>query len=384
MSEHVLASTPPMGWNSWNTFFKHPDEELVCQIADAFVKEGLLEAGYRYLIIDDGWQMRERDKNGLLVPNPDAFPHGLEPVIDYVHSRGLKFGLYSCCGALTCARFPGSLEHEFADAAQFAAWGVDYLKYDNCLRPVSIPSSILYRRMGAALRSCGRDILFAACQWGTEDVHQWIRSAGAHTFRSTIDIQDCWNSIETIALSQMDKQSYGGMGCFNDMDMLVTGMYGKGTNPEACMGGCSDTEYQTHFALWAMMNSPLIIGCDIRSMNSRTKEILMNPHLIAINQDAECRAPYRLECYGNPDAFVLVRPLSGGDYAIGFFNFSDTASDASLTLWDIGLSAASGHGVDVFDCITHQHLGILKEIIIPSLPAHGCAVYRCKVAGSGL
>ena len=374
MSEHVLASTPPMGWNSWNTFFKHPDEELVCQIADAFVKEGLLEAGYRYLIIDDGWQMRERDKNGLLVPNPDAFPHGLEPVIDYVHSRGLKFGLYSCCGALTCARFPGSLEHEFADAAQFAAWGVDYLKYDNCLRPVSIPSSILYRRMGAALRSCGRDILFAACQWGTEDVHQWIRSAGAHTFRSTIDIQDCWNSIETIALSQMDKQSYGGMGCFNDMDMLVTGMYGKGTNPEACMGGCSDTEYQTHFALWAMMNSPLIIGCDIRSMNSRTKEILMNPHLIAINQDAECRAPYRLECYGNPDAFVLVRPLSGGDYAIGFFNFSDTASDASLTLWDIGLSAASGHGVDVFDCITHQHLGILKEIIIPSLPAHGCAV----------
>ena len=384
MSEHVLASTPPMGWNSWNTFFKHPDEELVCQIADAFVKEGLLEAGYRYLIIDDGWQMRERDKNGLLVPNPDAFPHGLEPVIDYVHSRGLKFGLYSCCGALTCARFPGSLEHEFADAAQFAAWGVDYLKYDNCLRPVSIPSSILYRRMGAALRSCGRDILFAACQWGTEDVHQWIRSAGAHTFRSTIDIQDCRNSIETIALSQMDKQSYGGMGCFNDMDMLVTGMYGKGTNPEACMGGCSDTEYQTHFALWAMMNSPLIIGCDIRSMNSRTKEILMNPHLIAINQDAECRAPYRLECYGNPDAFVLVRPLSGGDYAIGFFNFSDTASDASLTLWDIGLSAALGHGVDVFDCIRHQHLGILKEIIIPSLPAHGCAVYRCKIAGSGL
>lgn len=384
MGKQILASTPPMGWNSWNTFFKHPNEELVCQIADAFVQEGLLEAGYRYLIIDDGWSMRERDKNGLLVPDPQAFPNGLKPVIDYVHAKGLKFGLYSCCGALTCARYPGSLEHEFSDAAQFAAWGVDYLKYDNCLRPASIPSSILYRRMAAALRNCGRDIVFAACQWGTEDVQQWIRSSGANTFRSTIDIQDCWNSIESIALSQLDKQPFGGMSCFNDMDMLVVGMYGKGMNPEACMGGCSDTEYQTHFALWAMMNSPLIIGCDIRSMNSQTKEILTNPDLIAINQDAECRAPYCVKCYGNPDTFVLVRPLCGGDYAIGFFNFSDIASDVSLTLWDIGLSAASGHGVDVFDCITHQHLGIHREILLPTLPAHGCAVYRCKVIGSAL
>ena len=373
-----------MGWNSWNTFFKHPDEELVCQIADAFVREGLLDAGYRYLIIDDGWSMRQRDRNGLLVPDPEAFPRGLKPVIDYVHAKGLKFGLYSCCGALTCARYPGSLEHEFSDAAQFAAWGVDYLKYDNCLKPVSIPSSILYRRMGAALRNCGRDIVFAACQWGTEDVYQWIRSSGANTFRSTIDIQDCWNSIETIALSQMDKQPFGGMDCFNDMDMLVVGMYGKGMNPEASMGGCSDTEYQTHFALWAMMNSPLIIGCDIRSMNSKTKEILTNPDLIAINQDAECRAPYRVECYGNPDTFVLVRPLCGGDYAIGFFNFSDCASDVSLTLWDIGLSAASGHGMEIYDCITHQDLGSHSGIILPTLPAHGCAVYRCKIIGGAL
>ncbi|MDE7312501.1 MAG: glycoside hydrolase family 27 protein [Eubacterium sp.] len=384
MDQHILASAPPMGWNSWNTFFKHPNAELVCQIADAFVQEGLLDAGYRYIIIDDGWAMRERDGKGLLVPDPEAFPDGIQPVIDYVHSKGLKFGLYACCGALTCARYPGSLEHEFSDAAQFAAWGVDYLKYDNCLRPASIPSSILYRRMGAALRNCGRDIVFAACQWGTEDVYQWIRSSGAHTFRSTIDIQDCWSSVEAIALSQMDKQPFGGMGCFNDMDMLVVGMYGKGTNPEACMGGCTDTEYQTHFALWAMMNSPLIIGCDVRSMNSQTKEILTNQDLIAINQDAECRAPYRVDCVGNPDAFVLVRPLCGGDYAIGFFNFSDTASDVSLTLWDIGLSAAAGNGVDVYDCITHQRLGIFQEILLPTLPSHGCAVYRCKMAGGAL
>lgn len=384
MDQHILAATPPMGWNSWNTFFKHPNEELVCQIADAFVQEHLLEAGYEYIIIDDGWAMRERDEKGQLVPNPQAFPNGIQPVIDYVHSKGLKFGLYSCCGALTCARYPGSLEHEFSDAAQFAAWGVDYLKYDNCLRPASIPSPILYRRMSAALRGCGRDIVFAACQWGTEDVYQWIRSAGAHTFRSTIDIQDSWNSIETIALSQMDKQPFSGVGCFNDMDMLVVGMYGKGMNPEACMGGCSDTEYQTHFALWAMMNSPLIIGCDIRNMNSRTKEILTNSDLIAINQDAECRAPYRVDCVGNPDAFVLVKPLCGGNYAIGFFNFSDTESDVSLTLWDIGLSAAAGNGLEVYDCIGRQQLGIQREIMLPTIPSHGCAVYRCSIVGGAL
>lgn len=380
MKTDMMAQTPPMGWNSWNTFFDQYDEKLIFDTADAMVEQGLLAAGYEYLIIDDCWSMRERDAAGKLVPNPEKFPGGIKAVADYVHSKGLKFGIYSCCGVRTCAGYPGSFEHEFSDAAQFAGWGVDYLKYDNCYRPRTMTSSMLYRRMSMALRQSGRDILLAACQWGTEDVHQWIRSSGAHTFRSTIDIQDAWKSIEAIASSQMENQCFNGPGCFNDMDMLVVGMYGKGLNPETSIGGCSDEEYQTHFALWAMMNSPLIIGCDIRNMSEKTKEILTNPDIIALNQDPECRSCYRIDVYGNPDTFVLVKPLSDGNYALGFFNFSDVAAKVSLDFWDMGLSCAFGQGMRFHDCFTHEDMGIQKEFFAPTVASHGCRVYRCSIA----
>ena len=379
MNEHMLAQVPPMGWNSWNTFYEHVNEKLVCETAEAMISQGLYDAGYRYLILDDGWQSRQRGSNGQLEPDKEAFPRGLKPVIDFVHSKGLKFGLYSCCGTRTCAGYPGSFDHEYEDAKQMAEWGVDYLKYDNCFRPNSVPSSVLYRRMSMALRNSGRDIVFAACQWGTEDVHHWIRSSGAHTFRSTIDIQDCWASIENIVRSQLDKQEYGAQGCFNDMDMLVVGMEGGGMNPEASMGGCSNTEYQTHFALWAMMNSPLIIGCDIRKMSDTAKKILTNPDMIALNQDPECRSVQVLTCYGNPDVYVLVKPLCGGDYAVGYFNFSDTESNVQLNLWDMGLTIASGKGMRLYDCISRQDAGVVYDLHMPKIPAHGCAVYRCSL-----
>lgn len=380
MRTDMMAQTPPMGWNSWNTFFDQYDEKLIFAIADAMVEQGLLAAGYEYLIIDDCWGMRERDAAGKLVPDPEKFPGGIKAVADYVHSKGLKFGIYSCCGVRTCAGYPGSFEHEFSDAAQFADWGVDYLKYDNCYRPRTMTSPMLYRRMSMALRQSGRDILLAACQWGTEDVYQWIRSSGAHTFRSTIDIQDAWKSIETIASAQIENQCFNGQGCFNDMDMLVVGMYGKGLNPETSIGGCSDEEYQTHFALWAMMNSPLIIGCDIRHMSEKAKEILTNPDMIALNQDPECRSCYRIDVYGNPDTFVLVKPLSDGDYALGFFNFSDVAAKVSLDFWDMGLSGAYGQGLLFHDCFTHEEIGIQKEFFAPLVAAHGSKVYRCSIA----
>ena len=230
-----------------------------------------------------------------------------------------------------------------------------------------------------ALRSTGRDILLAACQWGTEDVHHWIRSSGAHTFRSTIDIQDSWNSIQKIASSQLELQGYNGPDCFNDMDMLVVGMYGKGLNPETSIGGCTDEEYQTHFALWAMMNSPLIIGCDIRSMSDKTKEILTNPDLIALNQDPECRSCYQIPVYGNPNAFVLVKFLHNGDLALGFFNFSDVAANVTLDFWDIGLSYASGCSLRFHDCLSHRDTGTQKEFFAPKVAAHGCKIYRCSI-----
>lgn len=376
MNHTLLASVPPMGWNSWNTFYDHVSDELVRSTVDAMVEQGLRDAGYEYLILDDCWSAKERDGNGDLVPDPEKFPEGLEPVIDYVHSRGLKFGLYSCCGVRTCAGHPGSFEHEFQDAARFAGWGVDYLKYDNCHRPVSQTTPMLYRRMAMALRSTGRDILLAACQWGTDEVHRWIRSSGAHTFRSTIDIQDAWPSIASIALSQMDKQCYNGPGCFNDMDMLVVGMYGKGLNPETSMGGCTDEEYQTHFALWAMLGSPLIMGCDIRSLSPKAKEILTNREIIAINQDSEQRGCYKLDLFGNPDVFVLVKPLSGGDYGIGFFNFGDAPFSPTLPLWELGLSAAAGYGLALRDCLSHEDMGVQREVLAPLVLPHGCRVFR--------
>lgn len=380
MKQPPLALTPPMGWNTWNTFYDQISDELVRSTADAMVEQGLLEAGYEYLILDDCWSQKQRDEEGRLVPDPEKFPNGMKALADYVHSKGLKFGIYSCCGVRTCAGHPGSFEHEFADAKQFAQWGVDYLKYDNCHRPSAQATPMLYRRMSMALRSSGRDIVLAACQWGTENVHEWIRSSGAQTFRSTVDIQDAWASIERIALSQLDKQHCSAPGCFNDMDMLVVGMYGKGSNPETSMGGCSDEEYQTHFALWAMMNAPLIIGCDIRTMSPKAKEILTNRELIAINQDCEGRSCYQLEVYGNPDAFVLVRALSDGDYAVGFFNFGDAPFNVSLDFWDMGLSSAAGYGMKVRDCYSHEDLGLYREFFAPLIQPHGSRVYRFEVS----
>lgn len=379
MNHRTLAPTPPMGWNSWNTFSENINEELICSMADAMAAHKLPEAGYQYLIIDDCWSLKRRDDHGKLVPDPEKFPHGMKEVADYVHGKGLKFGMYSCCGPLTCAGYPGSFEHEFSDAEQFAQWGVDYLKYDNCYKPNTLADPMLYRRMGVALKNCGRDIVFAACQWGTEDVWHWIRSAGAHTYRSTEDIRDSWTSIEHIVRSQLDKQCFQGPDCFNDMDMLVVGMYGKGTNPYISIGGCTDEEYQTHFALWAMMGSPLIIGCDIRSMNEQTEKLLTNADLIAINQDPECRSCYQLSTWSNPEAFILVKHLQNGDMAIGLFNFSDTASNVELNFWDMGLPASSGCALRFYDCLTHQDLGTQREYFSPVVPSHGCRVYRCAV-----
>ncbi len=379
MSRKILAAVPPMGWNSWNTFYDQINEELVQSTADAMAEKGLLAAGYEYLVIDDCWALKERNKQGELVPDPVKFPHGMKAVADYVHKRGLKFGIYSCCGVRTCADYPGSFEHEFDDAKKFAAWGVDYLKYDNCYRPNTLKSPVLYRRMGMALRNSGRDILFAACQWGTEEVHRWIRTSGAHTFRSTIDIQDNWNSIEQIALSQLEYQGQSGPGCFNDMDMLVVGMYNGGVNPETAFGGCSDEEYQTHFVLWAMMGSPLMIGCDIRSMSCKTREMLTNQDVIALNQDPECRGCHKVPVYGNPDAFVLIKPLAGGEYGIGFFNFSDVSAKVTLDFWDIGLSDRFGYDLHFYDCLSHKDIGRQREAFSPNVAAHGCKVYRCRI-----
>ena len=397
MDNKFLGLTPPMGWNSWNTFTWEINDKLIREAADAMASE-LKDAGYEYIVIDDCWSEKQRDSNGKLVPDHWKFPEGIKPVADYVHSKGLKFGMYSCAGTHTCGGHPGSFEHEFDDAETFAEWGVDYLKYDYCYKPDYIPGEILYKRMSTALRNCGRDIMFSACNWGNDNVYKWIRESGAHLFRSTGDIQDNWESIKRLALSQIGSECYGGNFCHNDIDMLVVGMHGgsnnewinsteQGVNVIADsgetmpkLGGCTDEEYRTHFSLWAIMNSPLMIGCDIRRMTPATKEILTNKDVITINQDIECRGPYCIKQWNNPDnVFSLVKPLANGDYAVGMFNFGDRAGEMSLQFWDIGLTTASGRGLSIYDCWKHEELGTFTERFCTTVEPHGCVVLRAKV-----
>ncbi|RAV05078.1 glycoside hydrolase family 27 protein [Paenibacillus sp. YN15] len=385
MSHHQpLGLKPSMGWNSWNTFTWDINEQLIRDVADMFVSQGYKEAGYEYIVIDDCWSLKERDADGKLVADPAKFPSGMKALADYIHEKGLKFGMYSCVGTHTCAGYPGSFEHEFQDAARFAEWGVDFLKYDYCFKPRHISGELLYKRMSLALKNCGRDILFSACNWGADGVYDWIRESGAHMYRSTEDIRDNWESVKSLALSQLGKQSYTGSFCHNDMDMLVVGMYG-GSNSDFIgrIGGCSDTEYKTHFSLWSLMGSPLMIGCDIRKDNPVTKEILLNPDLIAINQDMECRGAYRIkpepQWFHTDDVFMLVKVLTDGDLAIGFFNLSDSSRELSLQFWDMGLPYTAGFSLSLYDCWAHRELGVFRERYAPVVAAHDCLVVRAKL-----
>lgn len=384
MENKNIGFLPPMGWNSWNTFTWDINEELVKKVADTIAEKGYHQAGYEYVVIDDCWSLKQRDESGKLVADPKKFPGGMKALADYVHSKGLKFGMYSCAGTHTCAGYPGSFEHEFSDAQQFAEWGVDYLKYDYCFKPRSMDGELLYRRMSLALKNCGRDILFSACNWGADGVHDWIRSSGAHMYRSTGDIQDNWDSIKNIAISQIEKAAYTGNYCHNDMDMLVVGMYGGSNNDFiGKIGGCTETEYRTHFSLWCLMGSPLMIGCDIRNASESTAAILQNKELIRINQDPEARGCYRVkpepQWFQTQEVFILVKALADGDLAVGFFNLSNDKREISLQFWDLGLSYASGRKLSFYDCWAGKEFGVYQERLAPTVEAHDCLILRGKL-----
>lgn len=373
----MVKLTPPMGWNSWNTFGENINEKLIMETADKMVEQGLLDCGYEYLVIDDCWSLRKRDEEGRLIADPEKFPHGMKAVADYVHSKGLKFGMYSCAGNLTCAGYPGSFEHEFIDADTFASWGVDFLKYDYCYHSNIIPGKYLYRRMGIALENCGRDILFSACSWGADQTHEWIKETGASMWRSTGDIFDSWESIKDLTKQQAKLHPYHSVGCFNDMDILVVGMYGKGN---VGLSGCNDVQYRTHYSIWALFGSPLMIGCDIRNLNEETKKILENKELIAINQDPLCRQPIRLDgIWSGDDVLIYSRQLSNGDLAIGFFNLKDESVVANLNLDEVGLPMSTGKTLQMKEVWTGEDLPSLNGTVRKALEPYGCAVYRCKV-----
>lgn len=369
----MVRNTPALGFNTWNTFGENINEQLIRELADAMVDTGLLAAGYNYLVIDDCWAEKQRDEEGRLVPDHRKFPGGMKALADYVHSKGLLFGMYSCAGTLTCAGYPSSFDYEFLDAATFASWGVDFLKYDYCNKPDTMPGPLLYRRMGAALESCGRDILFSACSWGADDTRSWIKSTGANMWRSTGDIFDNWASIKSLYQQQLDWLAYNGAGCFNDMDMLVVGMNSKGN---VGLGGCTPEEYRTHISLWAMLASPLMIGCDIRSMDDLTKELLFNADMLAIDQDPGYRQVYCVG--GDAECHTLVRLLEGGDFALCMVNLTDSPRLVGFHFTDLGICRGSGRTLTLRDVWTGETLEPANGTYRDTLAPHTCRLFRAR------
>ena len=388
-----LAQLPPMGWNSWNTFGWQINEQLILEMADLMASQGYREAGYEYLVIDDCWSLRERGKDGRIVPDPEKFPHGMKAVADYVHSKGLKFGMYSCAGVRTCAGYPGSYDHEFVDAQTFADWGVDFLKYDFCNFPQSGNCKARYLTMSMALKATGREILFSACNWGMEEPGEWMRAIGAHMYRSTGDIMDNFVSFTDIVKSQLNKLCMSGNHCFNDMDMLTVGMEGKGNVGLGKV--CSYEEYRLQFVLWCLCGVPLMMGADLRSLAPEYRALMLNPALLRINQDAECRPPYIVRrdsvCIPNPDdaqapwahpadtAFVLLRHLTDNEFALFYANLSDADAEVHCEMADMGLPVTGGVALDMTDVFSGEHLGPQKDSFNPHIKAHDCRLFLCHL-----
>ncbi len=338
-----LASTPPMGWNSWNMFGEKIDAEAVCRMADA-MSSVLQQLGYQYVVIDDCWTVKTgRDSHGNLVPDPLRVPDGIKPVADYIHSRGLKFGIYSDAAKMTCAGYPGSYGFEEQDAALWASWGVDFLKYDYCYAPPEQAVAIeRYTRMGQALQNCGREILYSICEWGGRKPWLWARQAGGQMWRISGDVFDSWvdvrtkggwgTGIDTAIEIAANLYEYAGPGGWNDLDMLVVGLNGKGSIPGE---GCSLNEYRTQVSMWSMLCSPLMIGCDLRHITPETASLLTNPEIIAINQDALGKPAVRLVKRGDQE--VWRKRLADGSLVLALFNRGSTSQEIEFHIGEIGL-----------------------------------------------
>ena len=331
-----LAATPAMGWNSWNHFAKRVSDKDVRAAADAIVASGMKDAGYIYVNIDDAWQ-GGRDANGNIQPN-SKFPD-MKALADYMHSKGLKIGIYSGPGPKTCGGYTGSYQHEEQDAKQYAAWGFDYLKYDLCsyheIMQQEAPGDQAkqyqmmrgaYEKMHKALIATGRPIYYSLCQYGWDSVWKWGPSVGGNSWRTTDDIRDTYMSMSNIGFSQAGLAKYAGPGHWNDPDMLEVGN-----------GGMKYNEYLTHMSLWAILASPLLAGNDLSQMSAETKSILMNKDVIAIDQDPLGKQGDRVTAEGPFE--VWSKPLRNGDIAVGLFNRGHDAEAMSLPLEKLGLSS---------------------------------------------
>ena len=366
--DNGLARTPPMGWNSWNKFACDVNEQLIREMADAMVTSGMKDAGYVYLVIDDCWQI-DRDAQGNILPDPQRFPSGMKALADYVHSKGLKFGLYSDAGTLTCQKRPGSRGYEFQDARQYAAWGVDYLKYDWCSTGTqNAPAS--YSIMRDALLKAGRPIVFSICEWGTSKPWLWAKDVG-NLWRTTGDIQDCWDckrdwggmGVVHILDLQDGLESYAGPGHWNDPDMLEVGNKGM-----------TITEYRAHFSLWCILAAPLMAGNELRNMTNEVKEILTNREVIAVDQDSLGMQGRRVKRDG--DREVWAKQLADGGRAVVLFNRGPKSQEISVSWTEIGYPQQIA--AQVRDLWAHKDLGKLTGKFSAEVPSHGVVMVTVK------
>ncbi len=385
--EASLLVTPPMGFMTWNYFGLDINEEAVRSLADAMVEEGLRDLGYNYIFIDDGWQGGRDNKNNI-IPDPQKFPSGMKALVDYVHSKGMKIGIYSDAAPLTCGGYTASLHFEEQDAKTFAKWGFDYLKYDYCGAPSDWQTAIArYTKMAKALKESGREIALGICEWGDREPWLWGKKVGGQLWRTTADVRDKWTCGKTIN-KPSDLHGYGAgildilelnakldayatIGGWNDPDMLVVGLYGKKGAPSTDLGGngCTDEEYQSQMSLWCLMAAPLMITCDVRNMNEATRRILSNKELIAIDQDVLGKQAKRVL---KTDTWqVFIKPLANGDIALGILNVSDKDQLAVFNLSELGI-LQKNKAQDLWTKEKFRLKGRIKTLI----KSHETKVYR--------
>jgi alpha-galactosidase len=358
-----LARTPPMGWNSWNKFGLDLNDKLVREIADALVSTGLRDAGYIYVNVDDGWQ-GTRDADGIMHPNSKFTD--MKALGEYIHSRGLKFGMYSSPGLMTCAGFAGSYGYEEQDAKTYAEWGVDYLKYDWCSADLiyDTPGEMqaAYRKMALALRNTGRSIVYALCQYGLFDVGKWGRDVGGNVWRVTFDILDNWAKMEEIGFTRHGTEHYAGPGGWNDPDMLEVGN-----------NGMTVDEYRTHMTLWSMLSAPLLLGNDVRNMPPEIAALVMNKEVILIDQDSLGKQAHRLSPEGRTE--IWGKPLAGGASAVALFNRSEVQAVMDVRWSDLGFSGVS----KIRDLWRQTDLPIhTHDSYRVALPPHGSMLLRVE------
>ena len=356
--DNGLARTPPMGWNSWNHFGCNVSEQLIRETADAMASSGMRDAGYKYLVIDDCWEV-SRDANGALVADSVRFSHGIRALADYVHSKGLKFGIYTDAGTQTCQGRPATFDHEAQDARTFASWGVDYVKEDWC-HARGLDARTQYAKFRDALARSGRPIVYSICEGGANQPWEWAPGIG-NLWRTTDDIEDTWPSM----LSNLDQSAQhagvAGPGAWNDPDMLEVGN-----------GRMSDAEYRAHFSLWAIEAAPLIAGNDVRTMSDATRTILLNAEVIAVDQDSS-GVQGILVSSGPPELQVWAKPLADGSRAVALLNRSAAPARIQANFRRAGITADSA---TVRDLWAHADRGTFASEFAATVPPHDVVMVR--------